>query len=262
MSFNNTQLTIAIATTQNRFNSMSLLSLPEIENIVWRIYVQQHCASNLRSDFSERSDVTLIATSGTGASSNRNSAIYDANNTCEILLFSDDDISFQTKGINNLLNRFSELQDADFLCARLEDEGGNLRKAYPNDKTKVTKLNSGKLGTPELAIRLDSIREAKIEFEETFGAGKPKWFGDEFIFVCDALRKGLIGYHIDEVVGSHPTYSSGNIVSKEAEVIRRAVLIRALGFWKSMPIQGYYLFRFWQIKVIRIVRKIFYEISN
>ena len=52
----------------------------------------------------------------------------------------------------------------------------NFRKKYPNQQTRLSKFNSAKAATYEIAIRLSSFRE-KIFFHEDFGAGKD-YIGD------------------------------------------------------------------------------------
>ncbi|MFD1810524.1 hypothetical protein ACFSHQ_27560 [Gemmobacter lanyuensis] len=68
-----------------------------------------------------------------------------------------------------------------------------------------------------------------MRFDPAFGAGQPDWMGDEYIFLCDALRAGLRGWHVDVTPASHPAESSGLRQSPEAMAVRRRVLIRALG---------------------------------
>lgn len=236
------QLTIAMATMADRLPRLRPAYLPAVEGAVWHLFVQgdplktAHEAARLT-----RPDVLVTHIEGWGAAGSRNAALRAART--EFLLFSDDDLSVDPSAIAKLIQRFQSLPDTDFLCARLSDESGKPRKRYSDDGTRASWYNCGKVGTPELAVRPDRMQVKGIWFDVNFGAGSDVFLGDEYIFLCDALRAGLRGVHVDIMLASHPAESSGTRSGSAVMAVRRLVLIRALGRWASLPIRLGFAFR-------------------
>ena len=228
------RLMIAVATTAERIARLSTLVLTPVVGAEWVVFVQGR--SNDEQDVKRRlsrPDITVVWSEGMGAARNRNCALVHVR--WEFLLFADDDLSFSPEGIAALIDRFDEERDMDFLCARLTDEMGALRKKYSPDKTAARWFNTGKVQTPEIALRSDAFNRAGVRFDQDFGAGTPYFLGDEYIFLCDAMRAGLRGQHVDIIVACHPSASSGADFSATAMAVRRRVLIRALGRLRSLP---------------------------
>jgi hypothetical protein len=225
------KLTVALATTAARLPRLESRQLPPQDGVVYRVFAQG--AAELPAALARRPDVSLTLTEGTGAARNRNAALAAV--TSPLLLFADDDLCFDPKALTELIATFDVLPEADFLCARLSDEDGLPRKRYSPDGQPVRWWNCAKVGTPELAIRPAGFRTKGLGFDPAFGAGMPDYLGDEYIFLCDALRAGLSGTHVALTLASHPKDSSGTADTPANMEIRRRVLIRALGRWKSGP---------------------------
>lgn len=225
-------LTVAIATTGKRFPGLAKRQLPLVSGVRYHVFVQAPdlppCPEAL-----VRPDVTVSLTDGIGAARNRNAALATVDSP--LLLFADDDLDFDASAIRALILRFGDLRDVDFLCARLADETGRPRKRYSEDGAPVRWWNCAKVGTPELALRPANFRRAGVWFDPAFGAGTSNHLGDEYIFLCDALRAGLRGKHASLLVARHPGESSGTDSAGQTMRIRKAVLVRALGRWRSWP---------------------------
>jgi hypothetical protein len=226
-------LTVAIATTSSRVASLQADRLPSIVGLKYQIFVQGEVLPD-RADLL-RHDIAFALAEGHGAARNRNAALASVGTP--YLLFADDDLTFSPEGLTALLSRFEAEPEADFLCLRLADETGQPRKRYSPDGMPVRWWNCGKVGTPELAVRAAAFAANGLGFDTAFGAGVPDYLGDEYIFLCDALRAGLRGRHVALTVASHPALSSGTRPDPRAMDIRRRVLIRALGPWKSRPVR-------------------------
>lgn len=230
------RLTIALASMAPRLGRLQPADLPVIPGVLWHLFVQgapeeiaPHAARLTRAD------VRLSHTEGQGAARNRNAALADVDTP--LLLFADDDLVFHPTAILALMAEFDARPAADILCARLEDETGRPRKRYSRHGRRLRWFNGGKVGTPELALRPDRVRAKGIGFDPRFGAGAPDWLGDEYIFLCDALRAGLRGWHVDLTLARHPAESSGTKTDPATTAIRRRVLIRAFGRWQSLPLR-------------------------
>lgn len=229
------RLTIALSTMADRLAGLSPERLPPMPDVVWHLFVQGPAAAVATGTarlVAARPDIAVTALDSRGVARSRNAALAAV--TTDWLLFADDDLTFHPEGIAALIARCDREAAADFLCARLTDETGRPRKRYAPDGTRARWFNCGKVGTPELALRPGRARAAGIGFDPGFGAGAPDWMGDEYIFLCDALRAGLKGWHVDLVPASHPATSSGLTQGPEAMAVRRRVLIRALGRWTSL----------------------------
>lgn len=235
-------LTVAIATTSVRLRQIDIAALPALQGVTYQVFVQGVEPNEMPP--SPRADVRLTASNGHGAARNRNAALQSV--TTPLLLFADDDLQFEPAGLKALISRFAALPDADFVCARIGDESGNPRKRYSLDAVPVRWWNSAKTGTPELALRPERFRARNIWFDEAFGAGMPDYLGDEYIFLCDAMRAGLRGMHVALVLARHDTDSSGTRNSAHSMAIRKTVLIRALGSRKSRFARLAFAVRHWR----------------
>jgi glycosyltransferase involved in cell wall biosynthesis len=184
----------------------------------------------------------LVELKSRGVAKSRNAALKYASG--KYLIFGDDDITFDESGIAELVSYFESHPECSILLAQTSDESGELRKTYPKRTQKLSRLNSAKAATYEMMVRLDSIRGAGISFDEYFGAGADNYLGDEYIFIADALKKGLKGHFLPVRVAIHPKDSSGSLwgtpkdLSARAAVFgrvfgARAPLFRALFLLKS-----------------------------
>jgi len=223
------RLTVAIATTAPRMAQLDFAALPAQAGVIYWVFVQ----GGAHGQIAPREDIRILATQGRGAARNRNAALQVV--TTPYLLFADDDQSFDSAGHAALIARFDATPEADFLCARLLDETGQPRKRYCPDGVAAHWTNCGKVGTPELALRVTGFHRHQLRFDERFGAGMPDHLGDEYIFLCDAMRRGLRGMHVAIPQGGHPRDSSGTRSNAAIMSIRKRVLIRALGRWKGRP---------------------------
>lgn len=221
------RLTVAIASLASRVHKIDVAMLTPQEGVDYHIFVQDAAGPVALRGSDRRSDITVTPLNSHGVTISRNAAIDSAQG--DIILFADDDLTLETGAYPRLRALFEGAPALDFICGRMRDAQDKPFKAYPTDMTSASRLNTAKLGTPELAVRAKSVRAAGVTFDTRFGAGSTMWLGDEYIFICDALRAGLRGRHVDIVLATHPEPSSGQYNSTESFAIREAVLRRALG---------------------------------
>ena len=69
-----------------------------------------------------------------------------------------------------------------------------------------------------MMVRVEAIRNAGIQFDENFGAGVDNFLGDEYIFIADALKRGLQGMYLPIRVAIHPKESSGSTWGTERDL--------------------------------------------
>ena len=170
----------------------------------------------------------LVQLSSIGVAKSRNAAIKHASG--EFLIFGDDDIVFKEEGISEAIRYFQSHPQCSIILAQAVDETGSLRKRYTSKITPLKLTNSALAATYEMLIRVDAIKNARLSFDENFGAGVENYLGDEYIFIADALRAGLKGIHLPVVVAQHPTESSGSKWGSDRDLSARAkVFSRVFG---------------------------------
>ena len=164
----------------------------------------------------------LVELKSRGVAKSRNAALKYASG--KYLIFGDDDIVFDESGIAKLVEYFENHPECAIIMAQTSDETGTLRKSYPTKEAKLTKYNSAKAATYEMMVRLDAIRASGITFDENFGAGAENFLGDEYIFIADALKRGLKGTYLPIRVAIHPKDSSGSAWGTRKDLTARAAV--------------------------------------
>lgn len=222
-----TRLTVAIATLAERAHGLTEGMLPPTQDVDYHVFVQGvDDLAQLPLDL-QRADITVTPLKTRGVAHSRNAAIGSVKG--DILLFADDDLILNTNSYALLQTLLAQNPDLDFICGQIHDANGLPFKSYSPDRTPASRFNTAKVGTPEMAVRVASIRKIGVLFDPDFGAGCANWLGDEYIFLCDALCAGLKGQHTALTFATHPAPSSGQDNSAASFTVREAVLRRALG---------------------------------
>lgn len=163
-----------------------------------------------------------------GLSKSRNRGLENSN--ADICLITDNDTYFNNQTMNIIEKAFLDYPDADILTFQVETPDGDLYKEYKKDFFWHDKLSLAKVSSVEIAFRKSSILENNIKFDEDFGLGGFYPTSEEYIFLADALNKGLkIGY-IPKVIVHHPKESSGgDFTNKELIYAKGAMISRVFG---------------------------------
>lgn len=163
-----------------------------------------------------------------GVAKSRNATL--ANATTEYLVFADDDIVFQKKGLESAVNYLDQHPELALVLCQATDTSGRLRKKYPNAITKLGVFNSAKAATYEMMVRLSEIKKLGLRFDERFGAGTENYLGDEYIFIVDLLRAGGRADFLPITIATHPETSSGSKWgTKQDRLARARVFSRVFG---------------------------------
>ena len=168
-----------------------------------------------------------------GVAKSRNAVLQNASG--KYLIFGDDDITFDEAALRQLIDYFESHPECSIVMAQTVDETGALRKSYPAKQHKLTRFNSAKAATYEMMVRVDAIKSKGVSFDESFGAGVPNFLGDEYVFITDALKKGLRGVFLPIQVAIHPKESSGNTWGTRRDLTARAAIFSRV-FGKTAPI--------------------------
>lgn len=142
----------------------------------------------------------MISTNTKGVGINRNLAIIYSD--AEILLFSDDDITYSDDYAQRVIKEFETNKKADviFFCIDLTRYGKKI-DTFRNKSKRLHVWNSLKYGTPAMAVRREFIQKWNIKFTELYGGGALYSCGEDSLFILDLFRKGAKVYASGYVLG-------------------------------------------------------------
>jgi hypothetical protein len=129
------------------------------------------------------------------------------------------------------------------VLAQARDNSGALRKDYFQKVQPLRLTNSARAATYELIVRVDAIREKRINFDENFGAGATNYLGDEYIFIADALRAGLKGVHLPVVIATHPVESSTTKWGTVEDLRARGKIFSRVFGWRAPIFRAAFLLK-------------------
>jgi glycosyltransferase involved in cell wall biosynthesis len=216
------KLTIGYSTLANRLaHFIDPPSHLDWENLIIVQGLADDSSENFRlSELAKRDDLRSVFIPSVGVAKSRNQAIALA--VGEYLVFGDDDITFSTAGLQQIIEYLDENPGCTLALAQATDETGALRKQYPSKITRLNLFNSARAATYEMVVRTASIRSSGILFDENFGAGAENYLGDEYIFIADLVRNGLRCDFVPITIASHPADSSGSRWGEAKDRISRA----------------------------------------
>ena len=191
-----------------------------VEQLVWNGHTVRYL------NFAER-----------GVGLNRNNALMRAD--ADICLFADDDMVY-ADGYGETLERlFSENPKADVIIFNIKEKQTS-RYVIPK-KMKVGYLNYLRYGTARVAIKLSSVKNNGIYFNQCFGGGTEYCHGEDNIFINNCLKKGLNVIAVPDFLAelTEERESSWNKGYDEKYVRDQGVLYRTLSrrWWRLLCLQ-------------------------
>lgn len=229
-------LTIGYSTLAERLKN---ISAPKI-NLPHEVFISIQNPTNIEfempTDFEFRSTKTNVK----GVAKSRNVVLNSAQT--KYLLFADDEIEFLSDGIKSVVAYLEANLDCDLVLAQAIDAKGALRKSYPKTEVQLSKFNSAKSATYEMIVRVESVRNKGVTFDENFGAGVENYLGDEYIFITDLLKKGGTATFLPLTIAIHPEESSGSRWGTESDLRARAqVFQRVFGITAPLIRTAFYI---------------------
>lgn len=143
-------------------------------------------------------DITYLNFNEKGVGLNRNNALMRA--TGDICLFADDDMIYKDNYVEIVEKAFNENPKADVLIFNLIEK--NPRRYIIKKKCKINYFNYMRYGTARIAVKLKSIRENGIYFNQCFGGGTEHCHGEDNLFLTECLNKKLNIYAIPEYIAT------------------------------------------------------------
>ena len=172
-----------------------------------------------------------------GVGLNRNNALMRA--TGDICLFADDDMEYVDNYCDIVRDAFKQFPDADVVVFNLAEVSPTR---YVIKKVeKVGHLNYLRYGTARVAVKLKSVRENGIYFNQCFGGGTEHCHGEDNIFLTDCLKAGLKIYAVPKTIAklTEERGSTWNSGYDEKYLVDQGCLYRAISrrWWKLLCLQ-------------------------
>lgn len=127
-----------------------------------------------------------------GVGLNRNNALMRAD--ADIVLFADDDMVYDANYEKIVKDAFEKYSEADVLIFNLHEK--NVTRRIITKPGKVNYFNYLRYGTARIAVKLKSIKENGIYFNQCFGGGTEHSHGEDNLFLTECLRHGLKIYAV------------------------------------------------------------------
>ena len=213
-------LTIGYSTLADRLKN---ISAPQI-NLPHEVIISIQNPKGIEFSLPTGFEFSSVVSNEKGVAKSRNVVLNSAQT--RYLLFADDEIIFLSDGVKSAISYLESNPGCDLVLAQAVDTKGVLRKAYSKREAKLTKFNSAKAATYEMIVRVESVRNKGVAFDENFGAGVENFLGDEYIFITDLLKKGGKATFLPLTIAVHPEESSGSSWGTESDLRARAVVFQ------------------------------------
>lgn len=219
-------------------------SLLQKMNIQSDAVVGNQCDKNEVAEFDYNGHrIKWLSFAERGVGLNRNNALMRADG--DICLFADDDMVY-VDGYTSIVEKaFQELPDADVIIFNLKEK--EPTRYIIRKRMRIGCLNFLRYGTARVAVRLRSVRDNGIYFNQCFGGGTPHCHGEDNLFLADCLKKGLKIYanpaYIAELTEERE--SSWNTGYDEKYIRDQGALYRCMTrkYWRLLCLQDAYRHR-------------------
>lgn len=142
----------------------------------------------------------MISTKTRGVGINRNIAIMAS--TADILLFADDDITYNDGYEKEVINAFKRWPHADIICFNMcFTKNGKIVGCKHNQNKRLHIYNALRHGAASIAVKRESIIKSNIYFSSLFGGGCLYGSGEDSLFIVQCFEKGLNIYSSSYVLG-------------------------------------------------------------
>lgn len=213
-------------------------SLLEKLNINTDVIVGNQCDRNEIEEFEYRDcKARYLNFAERGVGLNRNNALMRADG--EVCLFADDDMRYVDGYETIVENAFAAHPDAGVIVFNLKEK--NPTRYIIKKEEKVGYLNYLRYGTARIAVKLKSIRENGIYFNQCFGGGTEHCHGEDNIFLTDCLKAGLKIYAVPVMLAelTEERKSTWNAGYDDKFLRDQGALFKAISrkYWKLLCLQ-------------------------
>lgn len=200
------QLEVLICTYgEDGIRRIARASHPQVEGVRWFVNWQmpEDVPARIPGEIEGRDDFKVAVHHDRGSSPNRNHALDLAEG--ELLLISDDDVTYTAEAMRGVIEAFRRRPECDLLCFRFEN--GTHHKMYPEFDLRHP-VRGWYPSMVEIALRRKAVGGHR--FNEHFGVCADFPAGEEELFVRGLLRAGVRGRFVPLTVCHHPGFSTGD----------------------------------------------------
>lgn len=194
---------------------------------------------SITNEKNEYGDIKMITTSTRGVGLNRNVALAAA--TADILLFADDDVTYNDDMPKKVIEAFERLPKADVIVFGMDMvRDGVVIDRRKTDIRRMRVWNSMRFGTCRVAVKRKALLDNNITFHQRFGGGCDFSAGEDSLFLKACFDKGLRVYSYNYTLGTcAKDVSTWFVGHNEKYFYDKGVLIRKL-FPKSAYLMALY----------------------
>ena len=225
------------------------------------ILANQADRDEIVEDSIQGTPIKMITTKTKGVGLNRNIALMAS--TADILLFSDEDVTYYDNFQENVCAAFENNEKADVIIFSMHITKDNqITNTVSVKNRRLYLINSLKYGTYVVAIRRSAFLKSRICFSQLFGGGCKFSCGEDSLFISDCFKNGLNVYGSSFVLGEcakdESTWFSGY---HKKFFYDKGVFIACMYPRVKQIMKWYYIFRFIKHTELSLA-EIRYQINN
>ena len=166
-------------------------------------------------------DIRVLNCFEKGISKSRNVAIKNA--IGPICFNTDDDVVFIKGFAEIIVNAYNNFKYSIITFKTLTTQNKDYWK-YPNKAMEHNSFVTQKTLSIEISFKISEIKNKNLFFDERFGLGAQFEDAENFIFLSDARKKGLIPFFCPEYITVHPPLSSSDAVETDRLLYAKAAI--------------------------------------
>lgn len=203
-------LEILLSTMNRNGTKENKQLLKQMNANIETLTINQITKDNIKEENNVTGPNRLISVKDRGLSKSRNLAIQNAKG--DICIIADDDIKYVDNFKEIIEKEYNKNKKYDIICFWVESDNKN-RKVKRMLTSSIGKLRAMRICSFQITFKKDKIIEKHIMFNENFGAGTYYDRGEEIIFLCECIEKGLkikfVNKKIADVSHSESTWFKG-----------------------------------------------------
>jgi len=203
------KLNVLISTLNDGIERVPYIFLPPMAEVHYTVVHQLTDPKYEVADHHfSRNDVTLVKSFSKGLSKSRNIALQHA--VGDIAIFADDDVRYQEAYFRQILSVYENDSSLDVVCFKIATPPGEPEyKRYHPEAHVLRKPFFHFISSVEITVKLSSIKQSHITFDERFGLGSGLVLaGEEGVFIDDCLKNNLKVFYVPAYVVEHPFEST------------------------------------------------------
>lgn len=230
-------------------NTKQVLDMLEVANISCdTLVIVQGCIEDYKEVRKNNQNIRILFCKERGLSKSRNLALKNCKADFGYIM--DDDVILEENSIEKIVMKMVE-DSADIGTSYFKYENGCFSKSNLSKPFKHDLFTTAKVSSIEMCIKIDSVKNNNIFFNEKFGLGTDLPSGEEYIFLSDCLKKRLNVNYYPICIGTHPNITSGDdFYSSSDKILAKREMLKHVFLWKS-PL---FVFAFWIKKIPHVIK--------